>query len=228
MNAKARYLTVGILLITLSLATLQAPLHAQDTGNPEATEDSCPAIIDAAIATRDATMPVATADPALDSCLETLSTTVVDATSPTGVTAREAAQPTATEPATPDSVYIPITLIHSNLLTDAGRVWVTWHDPTTGALTVTLGSYGLRLSYYNMGLDVTIPNNSVDIGIRVETSPDRSSDTWQHNPTCTFTFTEPPQGFSVTIDDNNVCSGVMASAATSAPQLQRRNFRGRR
>jgi hypothetical protein len=147
----------------------------------------------------------------------------MDTSSPTGVATREAV-PTATETvasatdaATPDSFYIPITISHSNSYADAGRVWVFWHDPTTGALTVTLGSYGTHLSYYNMGLDITIPNNVVNVGIRIETSSDRSSDKWQVNPTCTFTFTEPPKGFSVTIDDNNVCTGVRDRATASAP-----------
>ena len=213
MFMKARYLTVGILLMTLSLAAFQAPLQAQDTGKSAATEDPCPATIDAAMATQDATMPVATEDPALDSCLETLSITVMDASSPTQLATRVAAVPVATEPVAPateaagsNSVYIPITVNHSNVFADAGRVWVTWHDPSTGALTVSLSAYNTRISYYNMGLDVTIPNNVVNIGIRIETTQDRASGNWQFNPTCAFAFAKPPQGFSVTVDDNNICT----------------------
>jgi len=224
MHMKARYLTIVALLITLSLAAVHAPLLAQDSPAPAATEDPCTTSIDAAMATQDATGPVATEDPALDSCLETLSTTVMDMSNPTGVSTRVPIMPAATEavapatePATPDSLYIPITIIRSNNLADAGRVWVTWHDQTTGALTVTLGAYGLRLSYYNMGLDVTIPANVLNIGIRIETSPDRSSGKWQINPTCTFTFAQSPQGFSVTIDDNNVCTGAIDNATATAP-----------
>ena len=171
MNTKARYLMVGILLITLSLVAFNAPLLAQEATEPAATEDPCTAIIEAGMLPQDATMPMATEDPALDSCLETLSTTVVNLTSPFQLATRVAPASTetvasATEPATPDSVYIPITIVNSNSHADVGRVWVTWHDPSTGALTVTLSAYAMRVSYYNMSLDVTVPPNVVNVGIR--------------------------------------------------------------
>ncbi len=217
LQSKVRFLLIGVLLMTLSLAAVNVRLMAQDSPEPAATEEACPAIIDAAMATQDASMPVATEDSALDSCLETLSTIVVDMSSPFQLATRVAATPATTEAATPDSVYIPITISHSNSYADVGRVWVTWHDPSTGALTVTLSAYGMRVSYYNTSLDVTVPSDVVNVGIRIETSPDRASDTWQINPTCTFAFAQPPQGFSVSVDDNNVCTGEMDSAATSEP-----------
>jgi hypothetical protein len=226
MHRKARYLTIGVLLIVLSLAAFQAPSHAQDTGEPAATEDPCPAIIEAGMQPQDNTAPVATEDPALDSCLEALISTGADATNATdlatpdtSLATQEAVVPaateavgSATEAAESDFVYIPITVIHSNIFADAGRVWVIWHDPTTGALTASLGAYNTRISYYNMGLDITIPNDVVNIGIRIETTQNRSSGNWEFNPTCAFAFAKPPQGFSITVDDDNVCTGQIESA----------------
>lgn len=226
MDMKARYLTIGILLLTLSLVTFQAPLQAQDTGEPAATADSCTAIIEAGMQPQDDKAPVAAEDPAFESCMEALATTRTDATNATtpatqdvSLATQEAVMPAATDPADSatgivgsDFVYIPITVIHSNIFADAGRVWVIWHDPSTGALTASLGAYNTRISYYNTGLDITIPNNVVNIGIRVETTQDRSSGDWEFNPTCTFAFAEPPQGFSITVDDNNVCTGQIDSA----------------
>jgi hypothetical protein len=68
---------------------------------------------------------------------------------------------------------MPITVIHSNIFADAGRVWVIWHDSKIGALTVALRAYSERISYYNMGLDITIPDDVENIGIRIETTQDR-------------------------------------------------------
>ena len=95
-------------------------------------------------------------------------------------------------------VYIPITIDHANEHADAGRVWVTWHDPSTGDLKVSLAAQNVRISYYNTGLDITVPYDVVDIGIRVEATPDRVSGKWQVIPACTFAFATPPQGFSIT------------------------------
>jgi hypothetical protein len=223
MHMKARYLTIGVLLIMLSFAAFKAPSHAQDTGKPAATEDPCTAIIEAGMQPHDNTGPVATKDSALESCLEALASTGMDATNlatpDTSLATRGAVVPAATDavgPATEavdaDDVYIPITIIHSNIFADAGRVWVIWHDPSTGALIASLGAYNTRISYYNMGLDITIPNNVVNIGIRIETTQNRSSDDWQFNPTCAFAFAKPPQGFAVTVDDNNICTGQIDSA----------------
>jgi hypothetical protein len=75
-----------------------------------------------------------------------------------------------------------------------------------------LRAYNERISYYNMGLDITIPNDVVDIAFRIETTQDRLSGNWEFDPTCAFTFAEPPQGFSVTIDDDNLCTGQTDSA----------------
>jgi hypothetical protein len=226
MHRKARFLMVGVLLITLSLAVFQAPLQAQDTGEPAATEDPCPAIIEAGMQPQDSTAPVATGDPAFEPCLEALVSTEADATDlatpDTSLATEEAVvPPVATdavgptiEATEPDFVYIPITVIHSNIFADAGRVWVIWHDPTTGALTASLGAYMWRVSYYNMSLDVTIPNNVVNIGIRIETTQNRSSDNWEFNPTCAFAFAKPPQGFSVNVDDDNVCTGQIDNSSS--------------
>jgi len=216
-NMKARCLKVGILLIALSLATVHTTLQAQGTGDPAATEDACIAVIQDGMLPQHDTEPVATEDPALVPCLESLSATELDAATLFISTTREAVAPDATEIVSPaveqsDFVYIPITVIHSNIFADAGRVWVIWHDPTTGALTVALRAYNERISYYNMGLDITIPHDVVDIAFRIETTQDRSSGNWEFDPTCAFTFTEPPQGFSVTIDDDNLCTGQTDSA----------------
>lgn len=216
MDMKARYLTVGILLITLSMAAFQAPLHAQEATEKAVSEDDCTAIIEAGMLTRDDATPMATDVSALDSCLESLSTTVLDTATLSITATQEAGAPDATETVSPavaqeDSVYIPITVIHSNIFADAGRVWVTWHDSTTGALTVALRAYNQRLSYYNMGLDITIPDDVVNIAIRIETTQDRSSDNWEFDPTCAFAFEEAPEGFSVNIDDDNMCTGQIES-----------------
>jgi hypothetical protein len=223
MHMKARFLMVGVLLITLSFAAFQSPLQAQDTGEPAATEDPCPAIIEAGMQPQDNTAPVATEDPALETCLEALISTGTDATATPDMSlaTEETVVPPAatdaiglaTEAAEPDFVYIPITVIHSNIFADAGRVWVIWHDPETGALTASLGAYNTRISYYNMGLDITIPNNVVNIGIRIETTQNRSSGNWEFNPTCAFAFAKPPQGFSITVDDNNVCTGQIDNSS---------------
>ena len=215
MNMKARYLT-SVLLIALSLAAGHATLQAQEATEPAVTEDDCTAIIEAGMLPQDDTAPAATEDPALESCLESLSTTELDTASMSISATQEAAAPDATETVSPaveqsDFVYIPITVIHSNIFADAGRVWVIWHDATTGALTVALRAYNQRISYYNMGLDITIPDDVVNIAFRIETTQDRSSGNWEFDPTCAFAFAKPPQGFSVTIDDDNICTGQIES-----------------
>jgi hypothetical protein len=217
MDIKARYLMVGILLITLSMVAFQASLQAQDAPEPEVTEDSCITIIEAGMKSQDDAAPMATDAPALDACLESLSTTVLDTATLSIAATNELGASDATETVSPavaqeDSIYIPITVIHSNIFADAGRVWVTWHDSTTGALTVGLRAYNQRLSYYNMGLDITIPDDVVNIAIRIETTQDRSSDNWEFDPTCAFAFEEASEGFSINIDDDNMCIGQIESA----------------
>lgn len=217
MKTKARYLTIGVLLITFSIAALHVPLQAQEATEPAVTEDDCTAIIEAVMLPQDDMALATPEDAALDSCLESLSTTELDEDTMSIAATKEAAAPDATETVSPvvaqdGYVYIPITVIHSNIFADAGRVWVIWHDSTTGALTVGLRAYNQRLSYYNMGLDITIPDDVENIAIRIETTQDRSSGNWEFDPTCAFAFTEPPQGFSVTVDDDNVCTGQIDSA----------------
>lgn len=217
MHTKMRYLTVGILLITLSMVAFQASLQAQEATEPAVTEDDCTAIIEAGMLPQDDTALATPEDSALDACLESLSTTVLDTATLSIAATNELGASDATETVSPavaqeDSVYIPITVIHSNIFADAGRVWVTWHNSTTGALTVGLRAYNQRLSYYNMGLDITIPDDVVNIAIRIETTQARSSGNWEFDPTCAFAFAEPPQGFSVTIDDDNMCTGQTDSA----------------
>lgn len=199
MYMKVRFLMVGVLLITLSCTALQILLQVQDTGEPTSTEDPCIAIIEAGMQPQGNKEPVATEDPALESCLEALAPTDMDAVGSTTIVAG------------PDDIYIPITINHSNSFADAGRVWVIWHDPSTGELTASLAAYNTRISYYNMGLDIKIPNNVVNIGIRIETRQDRSSGNWQFNSSCAFAFAKPPQGFSITVDDNNLCMGQIDS-----------------
>jgi len=218
-NMKARSLMVGVLLVALAIVAFRGAVQAQETLEPAVTEDDCTAIIEAGMLPQDDTAPapVATEDSALYSCLESLNTTELDSASVSISATKELAAPEATEivsPAVAQSgfVYMPITVIHSNIFADAGRVWVIWHDSTTGALTVALRSYNERISYYNMGLDITIPDDVVNIAIRIETTQDRSSGNWEFDPTCAFAFTEPPQGFSVTVDDDNGCSGQIDSA----------------
>lgn len=80
MRLKARYLTVGILLIALLFAAFELPSHAQNTGEPAAAEDPCTAIIEAGMQPPDETETVATEDPALESCLEALILTGTDVT----------------------------------------------------------------------------------------------------------------------------------------------------
>jgi hypothetical protein len=209
LKTKARYLTIGVLLITFSMAALHVPLQAQEATEPAVTEDDCTAIIEAGMLPQDDTALATPEDSALESCLESLSITELDTASMSISATPEAAAPDATETVSPavGYVYIPITVIHSNAFADAGRVWVIWHDATTDALTVALLSYNERISYYNMGLDITIPDDVVNIAVRIETTQDRSSGNWEFDPTCAFAFTEPPQAFSVTVDDDNVCTG---------------------
>lgn len=203
MQMKARFMIMVLLLIILSFAVFQALLQIQNAGQPVATEDTCISIIEASLQPQDNTGSVVTEDPALESCLETLASTGRSATD----TVNSASKVEGT-----DEIYTPITIVHSNILADAGRVWVIWHDPSTGALIVSLGAYNTMISYYNMGLDVTIPKDVVNIGIRIETTPDRDSGNWQFNPGCSFTFDKAVEGFSITVDDNNVCTGQSDSA----------------
>ena len=215
MQLKARFLLMVVVLITLSLAALQASLQAQGSTEPAATEEPCISIVEAAMQPLDNTATAATEDPALDSCFEALASAGTDVATPDASTATlEPIAPAATDAVdttTEDGemadVYIPITIDHANALADAGRVWVTWHDPSTGDLEVALGAQNMRVSYYNTGLDITLPYDVVDIGIRVEATPDRNSGAWQVIPVCTFAFATPPQGFSISVDDNNVCAG---------------------
>lgn len=216
MQLKARFVLILVLLIALSLAAGYATLLAQEATEPAVSEDDCKAIIEAGMLPQDDSAPEATEDPAFASCLESLSATELDAASMFDSATQEAT-PEVTETVSPavaqsDFVYIPITVIHSNIFADAGRVWVIWHDATTGALTVALRAYNERISYYNMGLDITIPDDVVNIAFRIETTQNRSSGNWEFDPTCAFAFAEPPQGFSVTVDDDNVCTGQTDSA----------------
>lgn len=199
-------------------AIIEAGMQLHDNTGPVATEDptfeSC---LEALVSMR----TDATPDTNLvirDARDEALVSTGTDATNlatpDTSLTNQDASVMDATDtigPATEaaDNIYIPITIIHSNSFADAGRVWVIWHAPSTGALTASLGAYNTRISYYNTGLDITIPNNVVNIGIRIETTQNRSSGNWQFNPTCVFAFAKPPQGFSINVDDNNVCTGQL-------------------
>lgn len=217
MYKNMRSLIVGILLICLSLAAFNVPLQAQEATESAVSEDDCIAIIEAGMLPQDNTAPMATDAPSLDACLESLSITELDTASMSITATSEVGAAEATETVSPavadeDSVYIPITVIHSNIFADAGRVWVIWHDATTGALTVGLRAYNQRLSYYNMGLDITIPDDVVNLAIRIETTQDRSSGNWEFDPTCAFAFTEAPESFSINIDDDNICTGQTDSA----------------
>lgn len=198
MRMKTRFFVMGVLVMILAFAAFQA---LQKTQQPAESEDPCTAVIQAGMQSQNNTGAAATEDAALVACLEALA-------SP-GMSAKDSIGPALEGP---NDSYISISISYSNTLADAGRVWVIWHDPSTGALAASLGAYNTRLSYYNMGLDITIPINVVNIGIRIETTQDRSSDKWEFQPTCAFVFAKPPQGFSVTVDDDNVCTGQSASA----------------
>ena len=219
MYIKARYLTVGVLLITLSLAAFQAPLQAQDTGDPAATEDPCIAILDAAMQSQDAAAPDATEDPALTACLDALDTTGTDAANATDQASQDsqaAAEPipTATQPPADTAAYHSITVTNQSTEFIA-RFWLTWHVPQAGTL-IALGS-GTILAGTSGTL--TIPSGAVAIGIRVELYARPNSlmsgnifiPDWLAADSCHFAFADAHQDRSIIL--NAVSTGLVIPVA---------------
>ena len=208
MDMKVRYLTVGVLLITLSLAAFQAPLQAQDTGDPAATEDPCTAIIDAAMQSQDTAAPDATEDPALTACLDALDTAGTDAANATDQANQDTQAtvepiPAATQPPADTAAYHSITVM--NRSTEfLGRFWLTWHVPGTGAL-VALGS-GVILAGTSGTLP--IPSGAFGIGIRVELYARPNSlmsgnmfvPDWIAADNCHFAFNDAHQDRTIFLD----------------------------
>ena len=220
MHIKARYLMVGILLITLSLAAFNAPLMAQDTGDPAATEDPCIAILDAAIANLDTAAPDAMEDPAVTACLGDLYATWTDTSnasdqasqdsldttgSDTANTTDQASQdtqataepsPTATRPPADTAASHSFSVLNNTA--KFARFWLTWHVPQTGTL-IALGS-GNILAGNSRSLN--IPSDAVAIGIRVEFNASNFGDDggiWIATDTCALGFADAHQDRAIEI-----------------------------
>lgn len=182
MRIKARYLMVGTLLITLSLATVHTTLQAQDTGDPAATEDACLANLELAWESLDEDTPDLFEDPAFMACLDTLETVGQDpaedpelATAIESLATQEAAAPNTTDNTIPDTqdtpapteaeTGIPRTFIY---VTNSGsfmvRYWVSWFDGATGGL-VAIGS-GEFPSHTSRV--IWVPSNATNVSIRIE------------------------------------------------------------
>ncbi len=186
MNTKARYLMIGILLITLSLAAVHAPLLAQDSPEPAATEDPCVAIIEAGMLPQDDTAPEATEDPALYSCLDAF--VAAETTAPPAPNAALLDESSTSRSATAaDNAPFHSITVMNRTEDHVARFWLTWHVPGTGAL-VALGS-GTILA----GLSGTlpIPSGAVAIGIRVENV--FGNGTWEADDSCHFAFDDAHQ-----------------------------------
>lgn len=226
MNMKTRYLTIGVLLMTLSLAAFQAPLQAQDTGDPAATEDPCTAILDAAMQSQDTAAPDATEDPALTACLDALDTMGTDTASATDQAPSDAQDtampdatdatdqvnqdtqatsepiPTATRPPADTAAYHSITVM--NRSTEfLGRFWLTWHVPGTGAL-VALGSGNILAG---ASATLPIPSGAFGIGIRVELYARGNGLTggifnpaWMTTNSCLFGFADAHTDRAISLD----------------------------
>jgi hypothetical protein len=222
MHIKARYLMVGILLITLLLAAFSAPLMAQDTGDPAATEDPCIDILDAAIANLDTAAPDATEEPEVTACLGDLYTIATDTSdasddasqdspdttgSDTANTTDQASQdiqataepsPTATRP--PADTAASHSFSVQNSTNRVARFWLTWHVPQTGTL-IALGSGNILAG--NAG-SLSIPSGAVAIGIRVEFNASNfGSDggIWIATDSCHFAFADARQDRAIEIVD---------------------------
>jgi hypothetical protein len=182
MNTKMRYLTVGILLITLSLATFHAPLQAQDAPEPEATEDACLANLELAWESLDEDTPDLFEDPAFMACLDALDTVGQDpaedpelASAIESLATQEAAAPNTTDNSSPDTQGtptppeaepgLPRTFFY---VTNSGafmvRYWVSWFDGVTGAL----GAAGSGEFAANSSRVVWVPSNAKNVSIRIE------------------------------------------------------------
>ncbi len=201
-NMKACYLIIAVLLMTLSLAALKAPLQAQDSPDAAATEDPCTAILDAAMATQDATAPDATEDAALAACLGDLDNAGADSANTASPLSAES-QTSRSASAADNAQFHYITV--TNRSTEfVGRFWLTWHVPGTGAL-VALGS-GTILA----GLSGTlpVPSGAFGIGIRVELYARPNSmmggnmfvPDWIAADNCHFAFNDAHQDRTIYLD----------------------------
>jgi len=182
MELKARYLTISTLLITVSFAAFNAPVQAQDTGEPAATEDPCLAILDAAWESLDEAAPDVFEDPAFMACLDALDTVGQDpgedpelASAIESLATQEAVAPNTTDnpsphtqdtPAPPEAeTGIPRIFIY---VTNSGsfmvRYWVSWFDGATGGL-VAIGS-GEFPSHTSRV--IWVPSNATNVSIRIE------------------------------------------------------------
>ncbi len=203
MFMKARYLTLGILLICLSLAAFHAPLQAQDTPEPAATEDPCIAIIEAGMEPQDNIAPAATEDPAFASCLDAFDAAETNATPAPNTALLDESQTSRSAAGADNAPFHSITVM--NRSTEfLGRFWLTWHVPGTGAL-VALGS-GTILA----GLSGTlpVPSGAFGIGVRVElyARPNSMMGGNMFNPdwiaadNCHFAFNDAHQDQTIFLD----------------------------
>lgn len=218
MRIKARYLMIGIMLITLSLAAFNAPLMAQDSPEPAATEDPCIAILDDAIANLDTDALDVFEDPEVTACLGDLYTTWMDTSdvsdqasedsldttgSDTANTTDQASQdtqataepsPTATQPPADTAASHSFSVFNNT--SRLARFWLTWHVPQTGTL-IALGS-GNILAENSSSL--TIPSDAVAIGIRVEfNSGAGDTGIWIATDTCALGFADAHQDRAIEI-----------------------------
>ena len=203
MTMKSRYLTIGILLITLSLAAFQAPLLAQDSPEPAATEDPCTAIIEAGMLPQDNTAPAATEDPAFASCLDAFDAAETNSTPAPNTALLDESSTSRSAAGADNAAYHSITVM--NRSTEfLGRFWLTWHVPGTGAL-VAVGS-GVILAGTSGTLP--IPSGAFGVGIRVELYARPNSmmggnvfnPDWIAADNCHFAFNDAHQDRTIFLD----------------------------
>ncbi len=200
MSMKMRYLTVGILLMTLSLAAFKAPLLAQDSPDPAATEDPCLAKLDLAWENLDENAPDVFEDPAFMECLDTLETvgedpakdpelaSVIESLATPEAVANDIVDNTnlATQqaPALRDNAstephnFISVTNSCSCMV----RFWVSWFDGVTGALGAA-GSGEFTMASSRV---VWVPSNAKNISVRIEVVTFDNQNNWSSPPYCSW------------------------------------------
>jgi hypothetical protein len=193
--------TVSILLIMTVFAGPKAPLRAQDTEEPNATEDMGLATPEEGLDTLDTPAPDATEDMGL-------------ATPEEGLDAQDTPEPNATATQTPaDTAAFHSIRVINRSSEFLARFWLTWHVPTTGAL-VALGSGNILAG--NSGV-LNIPSGAVGIGVRVELyarvpmfSQDMAAQ-WVAADNCHFAFADAHQDRIMSI--SAVSTGASISVA---------------
>ena len=186
---------MGVLMLIIAFAGSRAPIRAQGTPEPEVTDNPC---LSTQMATPEATPEDGAVAQDTPEAEATQTPCLATPEAPTEAQATPTPTAVVTETVSDGSIFIQ----DGNAMAPVIRIWVTWHDRSTGVLITNPPTY-LAITD-SEGIKITIPKNAVNIGIRIEQQY-RTSQSFDFNPTCAFAFARPPKKQLIRVTNEGIC-----------------------